>query len=246
MFAAQADGHAIKTVEGLAADRDHLHPLQEAMRDCHGLQCGYCTPGILMTMKVFLEENAVAGRGADPRGAVRQSVPLHRLSAHRRCRAAGRRADAEVNAVTTRNFGAPISRNEDPRLLSGQALFVDDVELPGMLHAAFLRSNVAHARIRSIDVSAARARAGVVAVYTAADLGDYWAPGPLLVPPPPIAGIDLQPAHPGAARQGQGAPCRRAAGRRAGGKPLSSPRTRSPTSPSISSRCRPSSIWKRR
>ncbi len=56
MFAAQADGHAIETVEGLAADREHLHPLQEAMRDCHGLQCGYCTPGILMTMKVFLAE----------------------------------------------------------------------------------------------------------------------------------------------------------------------------------------------
>ena len=92
-------------------------------------------------------------------------------------------------AVTTRNFGAPIKRNEDARLLSGQALFVDDVELPGMLHAAFLRSNVAHARIRSIDVTAARAREGVVAVYTAEDLGDYWAPGPLLVPPPPIADI---------------------------------------------------------
>jgi carbon-monoxide dehydrogenase large subunit len=91
--------------------------------------------------------------------------------------------------VTTRYFGAPIKRNEDARLLSGQALFVDDVELPGMLHAAFLRSNVAHARIRSIDVAAARQRQGVVAVYTAADLGAYWAPGPLLVPPPPIAGV---------------------------------------------------------
>jgi aerobic carbon-monoxide dehydrogenase large subunit len=91
--------------------------------------------------------------------------------------------------VATRNFGAPIRRNEDPRLLRGQALFVDDVELPGMLHAAFLRSNLAHATIRSIDVSAARAREGVVAVYTGEDLGAYWAPGPLLVPPPPIAGL---------------------------------------------------------
>ena len=91
--------------------------------------------------------------------------------------------------MTTRNFGAPIKRNEDARLLSGQALFVDDVELPGLLHAAFLRSNIAHGRIRAIDVSAARAREGVVAVYAANDLGDYWAPGPLLVPPPPIAGI---------------------------------------------------------
>jgi carbon-monoxide dehydrogenase small subunit len=56
MFAAQTDGHTIETVEGLAPDRDHLHPLQESMRDCHGLQCGYCTPGILMTMKAFLGE----------------------------------------------------------------------------------------------------------------------------------------------------------------------------------------------
>jgi carbon-monoxide dehydrogenase large subunit len=91
--------------------------------------------------------------------------------------------------VATRSFGAPIRRNEDARLLRGEALFVDDVELPGMLHAAFLRSNLAHATIRSIDVSAARAREGVVAVYTAEDLGAYWAPGPLLVPPPPIKGL---------------------------------------------------------
>jgi carbon-monoxide dehydrogenase large subunit len=91
--------------------------------------------------------------------------------------------------MTTRYFGAPIKRNEDPRLLRGRALFVDDIGFSNMLHAAFLRSAVAHGRIRGIDVSAARARPGVVAVYTAADLGDYWQPGPLLVPPPPIAGI---------------------------------------------------------
>src|SRR5271166_869255 len=91
--------------------------------------------------------------------------------------------------MATRYFGEPIKRNEDRRLLTGQALFVDDVELPGMLHAAFLRSNLAHARIAHIDVTAALGRTGVIAVYTANDLGDYWQPGPLLVPPPPIAGI---------------------------------------------------------
>jgi len=91
--------------------------------------------------------------------------------------------------MTTRYFGAPIRRNEDWRLLTGRALFVDDIAFPDMVHAAFLRSAVAHGRIRSIDVEAARARPGVVAVYTAADLGSYWQPGPLLVPPPPIAGI---------------------------------------------------------
>jgi len=91
--------------------------------------------------------------------------------------------------MTTRYFGAPIKRNEDKRLLTGQALFVDDVELPGLLHAALLRSSIAHARIKSIDVSAARMRPGVAAVYTADDLGDVCQPGPLLVPPPPIDGI---------------------------------------------------------
>jgi aerobic carbon-monoxide dehydrogenase large subunit len=87
----------------------------------------------------------------------------------------------------TKKFGAPVRRNEDSRLLRGQALFVDDIELPGMLHAAFLRSNVAHARVRSIDASGALQIKGVVAAYTAADLGDYWAPGPVLVPLPPIS-----------------------------------------------------------
>src|SRR5437764_749856 len=58
-----------------------------------------------------------------------------------------------------------------------------------MLHVAFLRSQHAHARLTSVDASAARGRPGVVAIYTAADLGDYWRPGPLLVPPPPIKDI---------------------------------------------------------
>ena len=90
--------------------------------------------------------------------------------------------------MSTRYFGAPVKRNEDHRLLTGQALFVDDVELPDLLHVAFLRSQVAHARIKNIDVSGARKCEGVVAVYTAADFGAYWQPGPLLVPPPPIPG----------------------------------------------------------
>ncbi|HEY7443067.1 MAG TPA: molybdopterin cofactor-binding domain-containing protein, partial [Vicinamibacterales bacterium] len=85
-----------------------------------------------------------------------------------------------------RYLGERILRNEDARLLTGRALFVDDVQLPGMLHVAFVRSNYAHGRLRSVDVSAARQRRGVVAAFTAADLGDYWRPGPLLVPPPPI------------------------------------------------------------
>ncbi|MGD2143052.1 MAG: xanthine dehydrogenase family protein molybdopterin-binding subunit [Anaerolineae bacterium] len=82
-------------------------------------------------------------------------------------------------------IGKRMTRTEDPLLLTGQALFVDDVQIPGMLYAAFLRSDYAHARLLSIDVSAARQRPGVVAVYTAEDMGDAWQPAPPLVIPPP-------------------------------------------------------------
>ncbi len=88
--------------------------------------------------------------------------------------------------MSTRIFGKRIKRNEDPRLLTGRALFTDDVQLPGMLHAAFVRSPYAHARIQSIDAGLAREMEGVHAVYTADDLGDYFRHGPLLVSPPPI------------------------------------------------------------
>jgi len=57
IFAVQADGHSITTVEGLAKDKGNLHPLQQSFWEAHGLQCGYCTPGILMTLIPFLKEN---------------------------------------------------------------------------------------------------------------------------------------------------------------------------------------------
>ena len=57
MLAVQAQGREIRTVEGLAPSLDDLHPLQQAFQDAHGLQCGFCTPGMLMTLLPFLEEN---------------------------------------------------------------------------------------------------------------------------------------------------------------------------------------------
>lgn len=57
MFAVQSDGHELMTVEGLATSPQELHPLQAAFREKHGLQCGYCTAGFLMTLLPFLREN---------------------------------------------------------------------------------------------------------------------------------------------------------------------------------------------
>src|SRR6266545_1239162 len=73
-------------------------------------------------------------------------------------------------ATTERLLGASIKRREDPRFITGRGQYVDDVKLPLMTYAAFVRSPHAHARIRSIDTSAAKSLPGVVAVYTGQDV----------------------------------------------------------------------------
>jgi aerobic carbon-monoxide dehydrogenase large subunit len=78
--------------------------------------------------------------------------------------------------------GSPIKRREDPRLITGQATYVDDIKLPGMLYMAVLRSPYGHARIKSITTDAARNHPGVVAVYTAKDLKDTVGTVPVAVP----------------------------------------------------------------
>ena len=105
MFAAQADGHEITTVEGLAQG-GALHPLQQAFWDQHGLQCGYCTPGMLMTSYALLKHKPTPTRRRDPRRAGGQPVPLHRLQQHRQGGAPGG-GDAAGRA------GAEVARTED-------------------------------------------------------------------------------------------------------------------------------------
>src|SRR5206468_195408 len=69
-----------------------------------------------------------------------------------------------------RLFGKAIKRREDPRFITGRGQYVDDVKLPGMTYAAFVRSQHAHAKIRRIDASAALKHPGVVAVFTGKDM----------------------------------------------------------------------------
>lgn len=95
-------------------------------------------------------------------------------------------------------FGTAIRRREDPRLVTGRATYTDDLRLPGMAYAAFLRSPYAHARIRRIDASRARALPGVLAVFTGADLqGVRPIPTAWLVP---NAGLKTPP-HPALATE---------------------------------------------
>ena len=87
--------------------------------------------------------------------------------------------------------GARVKRVEDPRILTGKGRYVDDVVLPGMLHAAFLRSYLPHGRIISVDATEARALPGVVAVYTGEDIARLTEP----VTPGVHDGHDLRPGH---------------------------------------------------
>ena len=122
MLAVQADGSSIVTVEGVSSD-DALSPLQTAFRKHHALQCGFCTPGMLMTAHALLTGGTGGRCRPHPLGAVRQSVPLHRLHPDRRGRARStRRLWKGRQAVigTNRYIGSPIERIEDLRFLRGR------------------------------------------------------------------------------------------------------------------------------
>src|SRR5205814_2777819 len=94
-------------------------------------------------------------------------------------------ADTTTQPIAQRFVGESVKRSEDVRILTGIGSYVDDIQLPGMLHAAFLRSPLAHARILSVDVSAARQLPGVVVAMTGEDVQGLLAPS---APSPGIFG----------------------------------------------------------
>lgn len=98
MFAAQSDGHDILTVEGLARDGVELHPLQQAFHDTHALQCGYCTPGILMTAKALLDESPMPSEAE-----IREALSGHL------CRCTGYQHIVDAVALAARRL------HEDPQ-----------------------------------------------------------------------------------------------------------------------------------
>ncbi|MEO8539929.1 MAG: molybdopterin cofactor-binding domain-containing protein [bacterium] len=89
-----------------------------------------------------------------------------------------------MSVVTPKMIGTRVKRREDPRLIQGKATYVDDIRLPGMLHLAFRRSDIAHGIIKSIDVSAAAAMPGVELVITGAELKEFLPPMPIGTPFP--------------------------------------------------------------
>src|SRR6516165_9904833 len=120
------------------------------------------------------DRGARCGRRPYPLCPLRQFVPLHGLYPDRRsgARSARRLSQGRQAMIgTNRYIGSPVERIEDPRFLRGRGQFVGDLKREGILHAAILRSPVAHGRVASVDARAALAIRGVRAVITAKDIG---------------------------------------------------------------------------
>ena len=114
MLAVQADGHEILTVEGIAPNEQELHPLQEAFRDNHGLQCGFCTPGMLTTLLEFLRDNPdpteqevrIAISGNLCRCTGYQNIVTAALDAAKRLRAGEWPSGSTTSATASRPFAS--------------------------------------------------------------------------------------------------------------------------------------------
>ena len=139
VLAVQADGADSTTIEGLASDDGTLHPVQEAFRECHGLQCGFCTPGMIMQAVDLLKENPNPTEEEIRLGPRGQPVPLHRLPEHREVgavRRAARRTPHGRGERMTATEDAPAApprsasdrrRKEDQRLITGRTRWTDNI-----------------------------------------------------------------------------------------------------------------------
>jgi len=191
----KAQGATVETIEGLSQDGG-LHPLQQAFLDHGAVQCGICTPGLIMTAKGLLDRKSAAGESVtedDIRTALKDSY----------CRCTG--YQSVINAILqasgqvvppylpeTQAASLAIGKAQpNPNALAkimGSARFSDDYNFPGMLYARTKRAGVPHARIRSIDTSAARALEGVHAVLTHEDIPGRNAHGVVSIDWPVLCG----------------------------------------------------------
>ena len=175
VLAVQADGAEVTTIEGLAVGGG-LHPLQARFWEKHGLQCGFCTPGMIMAAADLLAAQPEPHRRGDPARPRGQPLPLHGLPQHRRGgegrgRAASRRCRHERHRPGHEAQGGPPDDHRAGRATPRTSA------CPACCTPSIVRSPEAHATITSIDTSAAKERAGVVAVLTGEDMAGDFAGG---------------------------------------------------------------------
>ena len=184
-LAVWVDGKTVQTVEGLIAN-GQLDPLQRAFIDHDAPQCGFCTSGQLMAAKALVTANTHPSpddvRAAMTGNLCRCSNYNHYVEAVLAATATAPGSDPDQTPTGTtiaplRTVGHPTPRIDALDRVSGKATYTGDVHLPGMLYARVLRSPHPHARIRSLDVSKARALPGVKAVVTHENCRYVWGAG---------------------------------------------------------------------
>jgi putative selenate reductase molybdopterin-binding subunit len=220
MLAAQVEGHSIETVEGLNPAHG-LHPIQQAFAEVGAIQCGYCTPAMILATKALVDKQkyptiadarqALSSTMCRCTGYVKPVDAVLRAAAYLRKEIVppiegtgisleeafgsgggvanepqGSDYPAGTTSVEARTkvniapwvtpeartdvVGRPEIKVDAPKLAKGRPVFTDDINLPGMLYGGLLTSPHAHARIRGIDVSKAKALPGVHAVLTYKDI----------------------------------------------------------------------------
>lgn len=186
----KVEGRRVTTVEGLGSP-ENLHPLQQAFIDTGAVQCGYCTPGMLVTAKSLLDQN--------PHPSREQIIEylegnLCRCTGYSRILMAIELAAARLRGeqVQFKNdqavVGKEYRRVDAIEKVTGRAKYAEDIVMPGLLHGKVLRSPHHHARLMKLDTSSAERLPGVIRVITAKDipgkngLGDYSRDEPILTP----------------------------------------------------------------
>ena len=194
------DGVSVTTIEGVAAE-GALHPIQDALLRHGAVQCGFCTPGMVLAIKGLLDRTS-RPTTAQIRSGLQGNICrctgyLPFVRAIEELVAAGEKTGSEgsdlveaaATAVDLETVDAapgksPRKKDALPKV-RGERLFADDYAAPGQIYGAFAFSEIAHARIRSVDASAAEAVEGVEIVLTAKDLPGRNGYG-LMVPHQPV------------------------------------------------------------
>lgn len=177
LLAAEVEGQEIVTIEGLS-DGEKLHPVQEAFVKFGGTQCGFCTPGMILTSKALLDKNpspteneirqAISGNFCRCTGYTKIVEAVKSL--------ASKEPSSSEETSTLSNYsvvGKRVPRIDSVPKVKGDTKYSADLSLPGMLYAKVLRSPYPHARILNIDISRAERLPGVRAIITGKDALPY-------------------------------------------------------------------------
>lgn len=195
--AVKAQGKQVITIEGLAGG-EVLHPLQEAFIKHGAVQCGFCTPGQIMTAAALLNENPEP-TDQEIRSALNDTLcrcgtyPMISNAIHA---AAGKINQGKPIEFPSFDFGGGqdvvgqvVPRPEARKKVTGEAIYTDDITFPDLLYGATLRAGVPHGRVTKLDISQARRLPGVQAVLTAEDIPGRINHGLIIQDWPALVGV---------------------------------------------------------